>query len=96
MQFRCPVVGNCDRGKGETLTLRRSQNKKIACYLKSGRSLTQQDAIEKFGIYRLSARIFDLRDHGMNIQTIMQEKEIIDVETGDKLITRYAEYKLCQ
>lgn len=76
------------------MTLRRSQNKKIASYLKSGRTLTQQDAIEKFGIYRLSARIFDLREHGMDIRTIMHEKEIIDAETGDKLITRYAEYKL--
>lgn len=76
------------------MTLRRSQNKKIACYLKSGRSLTQQEAIDLFGIYRLSARIFDLREHGMVIRTIMQEKEIIDPETGDTLVVRYAEYKL--
>ena len=79
--------------KGEALTLRRSQNKKIACYLKSGRSLTQQDAIDLFGIYRLPARIFDLREHGMDIKTIMHEKEVTDPETGDKLVVRYAEYK---
>ena len=78
------------------MTLRRSQNKKIASYLKSGRSLTQQEAIEKFGIYRLSARIFDLREHGMDIRTIMHEKEIIDTESGERLVVRYGEYKLCQ
>lgn len=56
--------------------------------------MTQQEAIDLFGIYRLSARIFDLREHGMVIRTIMQEKEIIDPETGDTLVVRYAEYKL--
>lgn len=73
--------------------MRRSQNKKIACYLKSGRSLTQAEAVDLFGIYRLSARIFDLREHGMDIKTIIREKEIRD-ETGESLTVRYAEYTL--
>lgn len=53
------------------------------------RGITQKEAIERFGCYRLSARIADLRESGYNIVT--------DWETevnryGDKV--RFGRYRL--
>ncbi len=80
--------------KGEPLTLRESQNKKIASYLKSGRSLTQDEAIKLFSCYRLASRIFDLREHGLDIVTTMKTKRNTDPFTGVTYNVQYAEYKL--
>ena len=44
-----------------------SQNQKILDYLLSGKSLTPISALNKFGCFRLSARINDLRKKGHNI-----------------------------
>ena len=44
-----------------------SQNAKIRMWLMDGRTITSWDAIMMFGCTRLSARIFDLREQGMNI-----------------------------
>ena len=46
-----------------------SQNKQIADYLNKGKKLTPIDALNKFGCFRLAARIADLRNDGMNIVT---------------------------
>ena len=46
-----------------------SQNKQIADYLNKGKKLTTLDALNKFGCFRLAARIADLRNEGMNIVT---------------------------
>jgi hypothetical protein len=46
-----------------------SQTKQIANYLNKGRKLTTLDALNKFGCFRLAARISDLRNDGMNIVT---------------------------
>ena len=46
-----------------------SQNKQIADYLNKGRKLTPIDALNKFGCFRLAARIADLRNNGMSIVT---------------------------
>jgi hypothetical protein len=46
-----------------------SQNKQIADYLNKGKKLTPIDALNKFGCFRLAARIADLRNEGMNIIT---------------------------
>jgi anaerobic glycerol-3-phosphate dehydrogenase len=46
-----------------------SQNQKIANYLNKGRKLTPIDALNKFGCFRLAARIADLRNQGLNIET---------------------------
>ena len=46
-----------------------SQNKQIADYLNKGKKLTPIDALNKFGCFRLAARIADLRNEGMNIVT---------------------------
>ena len=46
-----------------------SQNKQIADYLNKGKKLTTIDALNKFGCFRLAARIADLRNEGMSIVT---------------------------
>ena len=46
-----------------------TQNEQILDYLKSGKSITPLEALEKFGCFRLSARIFNLREDGYNIIT---------------------------
>ena len=44
-----------------------SQNEKIRAWLLDGKEITSWDAIMMFGCTRLSARIFDLREQGLNI-----------------------------
>lgn len=46
-----------------------SQTTQIANYLNKGKKLTAIDALNKFGCFRLAARIADLRNDGMNIKT---------------------------
>ena len=46
-----------------------TQNQKILDYLKSGKTLTPLVALEKFGCFRLSARIYNLREQGNAIIT---------------------------
>jgi hypothetical protein len=46
-----------------------SQTKQIAEYLNKGKKLTPIDALNKFGCFRLAARIAELRNDGMNIIT---------------------------
>ena len=63
-----------------------SQEKIIKHYLESGGKVNGIMALEKFGCYRLSAVIFNLRDKGLDIKTKMIKK-------GQK---SYAEYYLEQ
>lgn len=46
-----------------------TQNNQILDYLESGLSLTPIQALAKFGCFRLSGRIHDLRSRGHNIKT---------------------------
>jgi hypothetical protein len=59
-----------------------TQTQQIATYLKKGHSLTSIDALEKFGVFRLAARVKDLRDQGLKIHSVW-------VERGDKRFARY-------
>ena len=61
-----------------------SQNACIAIWLKHGNSITPLEALQKFGCFRLGARIADLRKAGYNIETKM-------VEQNGK---RFAQYRL--
>ena len=63
-----------------------SQAKEIAKWLKEGKKLTALSALNKFGCFRLSARIHDLKDTGLNISKEM-------VKRNDKNV---AEYSLTQ
>jgi hypothetical protein len=46
-----------------------SQKQRILDYIKKGHMITQVDAFNKFGCFRLSARIKDLKAEGHNIKT---------------------------
>lgn len=50
-----------------------SQNAMILSWLKRGRSLTPLDALERFGCFRLGARVHDLRNDGHPIKRTMIE-----------------------
>ena len=62
-----------------------TQNQQIKTYLEKGKSITPIDALNKFGCFRLAARINELRKDGLNIATKIVTKE------GKT----YASYKLC-
>jgi hypothetical protein len=47
----------------------KSQNETILQHLKKGKKITPLDALEKFGCFRLAARISDLRKDGHLIST---------------------------
>ena len=63
-----------------------SQNQLILNYLKRGNSITPIEALEKYGCFRLSARIYDLKLQGHDI--LKQ-----NVQNFDKTKT-YAKYTL--
>lgn len=48
----------------------KSQKTRILSWLKSGRTLTPIQALNKFGCFRLSGRILELRRDGHEIETI--------------------------
>ena len=50
-----------------------SQNKSILGVLMQGKTITPMDALELCGCFRLSARIYDLREQGHNIKSEMME-----------------------
>jgi hypothetical protein len=47
----------------------KSQTQLIKNYLEAGNSITPIEALNLFGCFRLSARIKDLRDQGLDITT---------------------------
>ena len=49
-----------------------SQNRQVLAWLKSGQTLTASQAANYFGIYRLSARIYDLKRQGHAIKSELQ------------------------
>lgn len=65
----------------------KSQLDMIKAHLKSGRSITPLEAFGLYNVFRLAARIKELRDKGWNIETEIKE----DI-TGKK----YGEYKLAE
>jgi hypothetical protein len=60
----------------------KSQRERIAKHLLSGRAITPIDALRKWGCFRLSGRIYELRQEGMPIGKQM-------VQRGEK---RFASY----
>jgi hypothetical protein len=47
----------------------KTQKQQIQDYLSKGKSITPLQALNKFGCFRLAARIADLRNEGVNIAT---------------------------
>lgn len=60
-----------------------SQTALIKGWLLNGYSITQLDALNMFGCFRLSARIANLREEGLDIITDM-------VNINDKRIAKYS------
>lgn len=61
-----------------------TQSQLIAQHLRSGKAITPIEALRLYGCLRLGARIYDLRQRGMNITSTTIEK-------GGK---RFAQYRL--
>lgn len=59
-----------------------SQNKTILNHLKKHGSITCLDAIQQYFILRLSARIWDLREEGHQIKTVI-------IQSGKKSFAKY-------
>lgn len=49
--------------------MKKSQNQIVLNWLRSGQTLTAAQASNYFGIYRLSARIYDLKRQGHKIKS---------------------------
>ena len=71
---RCTTTQHdCTSSKGKKQ--HKSQKSKILDYMLDNGSITQKEAVEHFGCYRLSARIKDLRDEEYNIITVSEQNE---------------------
>lgn len=68
----------------------KGQKVRVLQHLKSHGSLTSMEAFEQYGITRLAAVIFDLRELGHDIRTLDMEGQNRYGEA-----TRYAKYVLC-
>jgi hypothetical protein len=64
-----------------------TQTAQILAHLKTGRSITPIDALNKYGCFRLGARIYDLKQDGHNIY-----REMVETDSGK----RVASYTLVQ
>ena len=62
-----------------------TQTTRILAHLKSGKTITPAEAQEKYGCYRLGARIYDLKQEGHQIHT-----DRVDSGQG----TKFAQYSL--
>lgn len=61
-----------------------SQNKEILAWLKAGNTITALQALRKFGCLRLSARIFNLKDQGHEI-----DGRMITLDNGKRVKEYY-------
>ena len=52
-----------------------TQNQQIKSYLEQGKTITPLQALNKFGCFRLAARVNDLRKEGLNIATNIVTKD---------------------
>ena len=66
----------------DTSASAKDQCSRILAHLKTGATLTPIDALEKFGCFRLGARIWDLKKEGHDIRTRM-------IDINGKRVARY-------
>ena len=62
----------------------KTQNEQILKHLQKGKSLTPIKALDKFGCFRLSGRICELRERGHDINT-----EMIKLKSGKRIAKYY-------
>ena len=63
---------------------RMSATDKIRAHLKRGRSITALQALEMYGCMRLGARIYDLKQSGMDIK-----KHTVELRNGKRVAEYY-------
>lgn len=51
-----------------------TQNLQVLAWLKSGKTLTAYEAMQAFGIYRLAARVCELREKGVKVKSEFVQK----------------------
>ena len=64
-----------------------TQNRMILQHLESGKPITPMDALNLYGCFRLSARIFDLRERGVEITT--GKRYVTDRNGKKKIVAEY-------
>lgn len=75
---------------------KRSQTETVLRYLRTHRKgLTSMKAFWLFRITRLSAKIFDLRERGFVIQTIMEPNTFCSGNHGRYVLIKEPEEELC-
>lgn len=52
-----------------------TQTERVKAYIEVNGSITSMDAFRDLGITRLSARVKDLRDNGVNVVTVMEQNK---------------------
>lgn len=57
-----------------------TQTAQILAHLKTGRSITPIDALNRYGCFRLGARIYDLKQSGHNIY-----REMVETDSGKRV-----------
>jgi hypothetical protein len=57
-----------------------TQTAQILAHLKTGRSITPIDALNRYGCFRLGARIYDLKQDGHNIY-----REMVETDSGKRV-----------
>jgi len=81
---RQPAAGECSRKDITMIPRKEAQRKGILKYLQERGKITPLEALNEFGCLRLSARIYELRQIGWDIETVKPD-------SGKK---RYAVYLL--
>jgi len=66
-----------------------NQATEIIEYIRDHGSITPKQAVEELGCYRLSARIYDIRSFGINVQ-----KDMIEVKNRKGETCRVARYTI--
>jgi len=75
--------------------MKKNQTSDILQHLKDGKRLTQKEAINEFGAYRLSAIIHSLRNQGHNIESIpLSVPTRYSCKNGKPRMANIVEYKL--
>lgn len=59
------------------MTDKRKQCRELLAHLERHRTITPMEAYERLGIYRLAARVFDLRAAGHGIKTLQRQPHAI-------------------
>lgn len=75
------IKSECDLSI-EDAEITANQNRTLLKHLRSGRTITQPEAVNLYGIWRLGARVYDLRIKGIAIETIYES-------FGNRKIARY-------